>query len=199
MESLKNLHHNIYENKQLSYKIFSIKDCSAKKKEYEPYQGTSIPKEIPNLGYISIQVGRYPIVVTTPIMICPFGFNKSTGQIPLQFTNVKTDSEMNSFFQFIQRLEFEQMKFLGLTNEDSDLYISQIKFDKQDRYDPNLSVKVPFYGNRYDVDIYSEDSDSSLTRIYNFTKVRCDIYIDKIWKFNDHFICKWKAKRIVIV
>jgi hypothetical protein len=199
MESLKNLHHNIYEGKQFTYKIFSIQDCSAKKKEYEPYQGNQIPKEIPNLGYINIQIGKYPIMITTPTMVCPFGFNKSTGQLPLQFTNVKTDPEMNSFFNFIQRFEFEQMKYLGLTDEDSELYISQIKFDKKERYDPNLSVKVPFYGNRYDVDIYSEDSNNSLTRIYNFSKVKCDIYVDKIWKFNDHFICKWKVKRVVIL
>ena len=90
MESLKNLHHNIYEGKQFTYKIFSIKDCSAKKKEYEPYQGSSILKEIPNLGYINIQIGKYPIMITTPTMVCPFGFNKSTGQLTLQFTNVKT-------------------------------------------------------------------------------------------------------------
>ena len=199
MESLKNLHHNIYEGKQFTYKIFSIQDCSAKKKEYEPYQGNQIPKEIPNLGYINIQIGKYPIMITTPTMVCPFGFNKSTGQLPLQFTNVKTDPEMNSFFNFIQRFEFEQMKYLGLTDEDSELYISQIKFDKKERYDPNLSVKVPFYGNRYDVDIHSEDSNHSLTRIYNFSKVKCDIYVDKIWKFNDHFICKWKVKRVVIL
>lgn len=199
MESLKNLHHNIYEGKQFTYKIFSIKDCSAKKKEYEPYQGNHNPKEIPNLGYINIQIGKYPIMITTPTMVCPFGFNKSTGQLTLQFTNVKTDTEMNSFLNFIQRFEFEQMKYLGLTDEDSELYISQIKFDKKERYDPNLSVKVPFYGNRYDVDIYSEDSNNSLTRIYNFSKVKCDIYVDKIWKFNDHFICKWKVKRVVIL
>tara|TARA_B100001094_G_C18153359_1_gene784994 strand:- start:1639 stop:2037 length:399 start_codon:yes stop_codon:yes gene_type:complete len=132
-------------------------------------------------------------------MVCPFGFNKTSGQLALQFTNVKTDPEMNSFFEFIQKLEFEQMKYLGLTEEESDLYISQIKYDKQERYDPNLSVKVPFQKNRYDIDIHSEDSESSLTRIYNFSKLKCDIYIDKLWKFNDHFICKWKVKRVVIL
>ena len=26
-----------------------------------------------------------------------------------------------------------------------------------------------------------------------------DIYIDKIWKFNEKFICKWKAKVIYLV
>ena len=33
-------------------------------------------------------------------------------------------------------------EFLGLSEDDSDLFISQIKYDKQERYDPNLSVKI---------------------------------------------------------
>ena len=196
---LVNKHHNLYQGTNINLQVFTIKDCSVKQKEYEPYHGSKIPKTITNLGYIQIQNGRYPIIVTTPVMVCPFGFNKSTGQLSLQFTNVKTDSEMNSFFEFIRRFEFEQMKYLGLTEEDSDLYISQIKYDKQERYDPNLSAKVPFRGNKYEANIYSEDSESSLTRIYNFSKVRCDIYIDKLWKFNDRYICKWKVKTIVIM
>ena len=26
----------------------------------------------------------------------------------------------------------------------------------------------------------------------------CDIYIDKIWKFNDRFYCKWKVRNIFV-
>ena len=36
-----------------------------------------------------------------------------------------------------------------LSEDDSDLFISQIKYDKKN-YDPNLSVKIPFKHNRYD-------------------------------------------------
>ena len=196
---LVNRHHNIYEGNDLRFKVFTIKDCSMKKKEYEPYKGDSLPKDLPNLGYVEIYSGSHSIVVTTPTMICPFGFNKSTGQIPLQFTNVTTDSEMNSFFSFIQELEFKQMKYLGLTDEETEQYISQIRIDKQERYDPNLSAKVPFQANRYEVDIRCEDSDCSVARIYSFSKLKCDIYIDKIWKFNDRYICKWKVKKILIL
>ena len=36
----------------------------------------------------------------------------------LQFTNVKTNSEMNSFFNFIQNLEMKQMEYLGLDDDE---------------------------------------------------------------------------------
>ena len=64
----------------------------------------------------------------------------------------------------------------------------------------NLSVKVPFVNNRYDIDIYSDEySLINIENICNFTKMKCDIYIDKIWKWNDLFTCKWKIKVIHLV
>ena len=29
--------------------------------------------------------------------------------------------------------------------------------------------------------------------------MQCDIYIDKIWKYNDVYYCKWKARKIYLV
>ena len=199
MPFLKNLHHNLFEGKPLQFNNFVCKDCTQKKKEYEYQEEYGIKaKDIPNLGYISISIGKYPIYVTTPRMVAPFGFNKETNQIYLQFTNVKTDPEMNSFFNFIQNLEMKQMEYLGLDDDDSDLYISQIRYDKKGRYDPNLLVKIPFSANKYDVEIQNKDKGCSLSNVYNFSKMRCDIYIDKIWKYNERFVCKWKVKKILI-
>ena len=196
---LSNLHHNLFESKPLQFNKFVCKDCTQKKKEFE-YDGSKrIPKEISNLGYVEISMGEYRIMVTTPTMVCPFGFNRSNNQMALQFTNVETDSEMNSFFNFIQELEMKQMQYLGLGEEDSDLYLSQIRFDKKGKYDPNLTVKIPFHSNHYEVDIRNKDNDCSIANIYNFSKMKCDIYIDKIWKFNEKYVCKWKVKKILIV
>ena len=36
-------------------------------------------------------VGKYLIYITTPVMLCPFGFNRQNNQMTLQFTNVKTN------------------------------------------------------------------------------------------------------------
>ena len=196
---LKNFHYNIYDGKELSFKKYICKDCTQKKKEFE-YDGTNkLPKDMLNIGYIEVLSGMYPVKVTTPVMVCPFGFNKQTNQIYLQFTNLKTDHEMNGFFNFIQNIEHQQMKYLGLTSEDLDLYISQIKYDKKEKYDPNLIVKIPFHLNKYDVDIRTSDKDCSIANIYNFSKMKCDIYIDKIWKFNGKYVCKWKVTSILLV
>ena len=188
----------LFEGTLLQFNNFICKDCSAKKKEYE-YQegGDEYPKDILNLGYIEISLGKFPIYVTTPIMVAPFGFNRQTNQMYLQFTNVRTDSEVNSFYNFIQNLEMQQMEYLGLDEGDADLYNSQIKHDSKGKYDPNLIIKVPFTKNKYDIDIHNKDDEEcSISNIYKFSKMQCDIYIDKIWKYNERYICKWKVKKI---
>ena len=196
---LLNRNHNYYFDKTITYKNYICKDCSQKKKEYEVSKDKdSEPKEIQNLGYIEISLGKYPIILTTPIMVCPFGFNKGTNILTLQFTNFKTDPEMNSFLKFIKELELQQMQYIGLDEDESDLYLSQIKVDDKMRYDPNFLLKVPFKNNGYDVSIRSKGSSISVTNIYKWTKLKCDIYIDKIWRFNGKYVCKWKVKNILI-
>tara|TARA_B100001123_G_C15335000_1_gene1032492 strand:+ start:3767 stop:4369 length:603 start_codon:yes stop_codon:yes gene_type:complete len=200
MPFLKNNHHNLFEGKPLQLNNFICKDCTQKKKEYEYQRKTNkLPKNITNLGYIEISLGKFPIYVTTPVMVSPFGFNKENGTIYLQFTNVKTDHEMNSFYHFIQELEMKQMEYIGLNENEADLYLSQIRYDKEDRYDPNLIVKVPFTKNKYDVDIINKNGIASITNIYKFSKLQCDIYIDKIWKFNERYVCKWKVSKIALL
>jgi hypothetical protein len=198
MPFLKNNHHNLFENKPLQYNNFVCKDCTAKKKEYELQENDETePKNIPNLGYIELSLGKIHIYLTTPIMVAPFGFNRQTNQIYLQFTNVRTDSEVNSFYNFVQGLEMKQMEYLGLNEGDADLYISQIRHDKNGKYDPNLILKVPFSKNKYDIDIHNKEGEEcSISTVYNFSKMQCDIYIDKIWKYNEKYICKWKVKKI---
>ena len=131
---LKNNHHNLFENKPITFKKFICKDCTQKEKEYEKKDkddDDEKPKDILNLGYIEVWIGKYLIYITTPVMVCPFGFNRQNNQMTLQFTNVKTNSEMNSFFNFIQNLEMKQMEYLGLDDDDSELYNSQIRYDKK--------------------------------------------------------------------
>ena len=197
---LSNRNHSYYLGKDIKYTNYICKDCSQKKKVYEICKGDDDcdPKMISNLGYIDIGIGRYPIVLTTPLMVCPFGFNKGTNTLTLQFTNFKTDPEMNSFLKFIKELELKQMQYIGLEEDESDLYLSQIKVDSKMKYDPNLLLKVPFRNNSYDVSIKNKESSISITNIYKWTKLRCDIYIDKIWKFNGKYVCKWKVKAILI-
>ena len=196
---LSNKNHNLYLKKKLNYKIYTFKDCTQKKKEYELcHDMDCIPNKVSNLGYIELLIGRSPIMITTPTMVCPFGFNKTNNNITLQFTNYKTDNEMNSFYRFIRDLELEQMQILGLDESESELYLSQIRFDKDMKYDPNLLLKIPFRNNKYDIEIRNKDTSCSITNIFKWSKLKCDIYIDKLWKFNGKYVCKWKVNKIML-
>ena len=155
-------------------------------------------KENQTLSHIDIYYFKNPFIyVTTPTMTAPFKFNRDTHLLYLQFTNLKTDSVMESFHDFISMIELHQMNWIGIDEHSVDQYLSQIKQDKQEKYDPNLVTKVPFRSNRYEADIFN--SDKQLVSIYNiprFAKLQCDIYIDKIWKYNGKFVSKWKIKKI---
>ena len=201
MSKLKNITHDLYKVDQIKYTKYLIKDCSAKKKDYILDKSKENAVNIKNIGYVSLYYNQNPLIyVTTPVMVCLFGLDKRTKQMSLQFTNLESDSEMKSFFDFIENIEVNNMKNLGIDEDNYDKYINQIRYDKDRKYDPNLSVKVPFVNNRYDIDIYSDDySLINIENICNFTKMKCDIYIDKIWKWNDVFTCKWKVKVIHLV
>ena len=202
MSFLKNINHEKYDINNIKFKTFTCKDCTQKKKEYELCSDDSCPKSLKNFGYIALHYQQNPLVyVTTPPMVCLFGLDKQSNNMSLQFKNYKIDNTMKSFFEFIKNIEFLQMQYLDLDADDSDdLFISQIKWDKENKYDPNLSVKVPFKYNHYECDNKNENYTSmNITNINNFTKMQCDIYIDNIWKWNDKFICKWKCKKIYIL
>jgi hypothetical protein len=200
MVFLKGIDHSKYKIDNITYKTFICKDYNSKEKEYIITTNDS-PKDLTNFGYISLSIYDNPLIyITTPPMVCLFGIDKKTFNMSLQFTNVTGDSVMSSFFDFIKGVEFSQMKYLNLNEGDQDIYSSQIRYDKANKYDPNLSVKIPFKYNKFECDIHNENySSMTIMNINNFTKMSCDIYIDKIWKYNEKFICKWKCKKIHIL
>ena len=200
MGKIKNVSYDLYKIEDIKYSKYLIKDCTAKKKEFIPDKSDEDAINIKNIGYIGLYYRGNPIIyVTTPVMVCLFGMKNQI--MSLQFSNYTTDDEMGSFFNFIKNIELNNMINLGITDEkDTGKYTSQIRYDKDGKYDPNLSVKVPFVKNCYDVDIYSDEYDTcNIRNLNNFTKMKCDIYIDKMWKYNEQFICKWKAKVIYLV
>ena len=197
MNKLKNIDYNKYKLEDINYISYICTDV--KKKKYK--QDNTIPKDNDRLSHIDIFYGYNTILeLTTPEMIIPFGIDKGNGfQMKLQFTNYKSDSNMKSFYDFISNLEFQQMQYIGLDEDDIDLYNSQIYQDKQNKYDPLLTVKIPFIKNKFNVDIYHDEYILNVLSINKFSKVKCDIYIDKIWKYNEKYICKWKVKKIYVL
>ena len=184
-------------HKHFGCKDMSVNDCD---KEYEECD-TCEPKDNKKFGYLQLYYGRSPFVyVTTPEMVCPFGLNKDNWSMNLQFTGLKESPEMKSFFDFIKNLEYYQMSLLGLNDKECERFVSQIKHDKKGTYDPNLLVKIPFSYNKFNTDIYSDSySGVNIFNISKFSKMRCDIYLDKLWKVGDVFVGKWKVNTIHMV
>lgn len=186
--------------RDIKYQCFNYKDCQSKKKEFEIERDDNEPKKNLRLAYIDIKMGNRNLEISTPPMVCLFGFNRDNSEICLQFSNLHSDNTMNNFFNYIQYIEFSNMRYIGLNDNDNHLYNNQIRNDKNEKYEPYLVVKVPFRYNKYEIDIKNKDNENiSILNIYNFTSVKCDIYVDKIWKYNDRYICKWKVRRILIL
>ena len=197
---LKNIDFGVYK-KPFVYENYICTNPNSKIKEYE-IDNSKKPIYNHKLSHIKIY---YPaikkIIITTPTMVCPFGFEKNSNnfQIKLQFTNYQSDNHMNEFYNFISSLELDQIKYIGLTSNNIDLYKSQIFQDPKQKYDPLLMVKIPFINNKFNVNVYNDTYNLNITNIHKFSKVKCDIYIDSIWLFNDKYICKWKLLNIHIL
>ena len=199
MSQLKNISHKAYDIEKIRYVNFSCKNPNVKKKEF--IEDTSVAVNNDKLSHVGLYYSKNSIIyVTTPVMVCPFGVNQSNGfMMNLQFTNYENDDRMKEFYLFIKSLEELQKNHMGFDDSNDDLYISQVKRDKQKKYDPNLVVKLPFRQNKFELEAYNKDGDIiNVMNIPKFCKVQCDIYIDKIWKFNDQYICKWKLHRLVM-
>ncbi len=197
---LKYLTHDKVDTSVIKYVPYLCEDMSVKQSEKKYKKCRHCIKDNPKFGYIQLNyLDSSQMFVTTPKMKCLFGVQGQNGNfsMSLQFTNIKEDQNMKNFYNFIERLEFEIMKNIGLGIDDADRYVSQIKHDKKGIYEPNLSVKIPFNYNKFQVDIYSNDySAVNLFQIQKFTDIQCDIYLDKIWRINDKFYCKWKCSTI---
>ena len=189
----------------LNLKRYKCDDMSIIKINDKTYSECSdLDKDHPCFGYITVGYLKNPqLYVTTPVMKCLFGVqNKGGGnfQMNLQFTNLEEDPNMKQFYDFIEGCEFYAMKYLGLDENDSDRFVSQIYHDKKGMYEPNLNVKLPFQYNQFLTDIYSEYSSGvNIFNIRKFQNMECDLYIDKIWRMNDKFYMKWKCKVIHLI
>ena len=171
--------------------------------EYIPILKNIQPVDNLLLTHLNIQYNRMnKILITTPIMMNIFGINKrySTFEMNLSFIKIDTNPKMKEFYDIIKTFEYTQMVKIGLTNDTQSKYLSQIKQSKDKQYDPYITIKLPFRYNKFDIDIYNKRySGQSILDIRHGNNIRCNIYIDKIQKYNGKYICKWKCSYIEII
>lgn len=172
--------------------------------EYIPLLLTNI-KPVDNLllTHLNIQYKRRTkIYITTPVMMNIFGINKryNTFEMNLSFLNIDDNPKMKGFYDVIKTFEYTQMAQIGLTKDTQSNYLSQIKQSKDKKYDPYITIKLPFRYNKFDIDIYNKTySGQSIIDIKHGNHMRCNIFIDKIQKYNGKYICKWKCSYIEMI
>ena len=161
-----------------------------------------LPSDNLLLEYLKLNYyGKPRVYLTTPLMRCVFGVEKSfkNFEIKLAFHDIDNDKTIKQFYDTIKTCEYMQMAKIGLKANESNKYISQIRQDKDKKYDPFLIVKLPFRYNKFEVDlVYKDSSDLGIMDITSGMMMRCNIYIDTIQKFNGKYICKWKCSFIQI-
>lgn len=186
--------------RHLNYKC---EDMSVPNSQKKYVKDENCDKDNKCFGYIQLYYLKNPqIYITTPPMKCLFGVQKTNQSfsMSLQFTNLDTDPNMKQLFDFIQNSEFRCMEHLGLKEDETEKFSSQIKYDKKGIYEPNLTVKLPFSYNKFQTDLYSDNEYAlNIFNIPKFQLMECDIYADKVWKLNDIFYMKWKCRVIHIL
>ena len=98
MNKLKNIDNGNYMIDSFKYLDKECQNPNVKKKKYiDSDNNDTLNNE--NLAYIQIIYNNNPtIYLTTPKMFCPFGLNQKTNIMNLQFSNLKTDPNMKSFY-----------------------------------------------------------------------------------------------------
>jgi hypothetical protein len=169
-------------------------------KQYIPWFKVNKPSKNLLLTHLNLDYnGQTKIYLTTPVMPCVFGLEKSFNsfQFKLSFTDIDTNPKIKEFYDVIKTVEYSQMMSIGITDKNETDYISQIKQDDEEKYPPHITIKLPFRYNKFEVDIYNKNmSGMGITNIRARQLLCCNIYIDSIQKFNGKYMCKWKCSYI---
>ena len=113
--------------RDIKYQCFNYKDCQSKKKEFEIEREENEPKLNLRLAYIDIKIFNRNLEISTPPMLCLFGFNRNNGEICLQLqiyraTRLARLGQLEPAIQALEQLRAE-MPF----NETVDKLLGSIK------------------------------------------------------------------------
>lgn len=127
-----------------------------------------------------------PIYMETPILRCPFGLEKS-------YDNYLIKLQINEdCCKFVEDIEKKMSDYLEL-----DEIKTQIQ--KSKNYLPLLICKLPYRYNKFECNVTNiEGNYINPYKIEKNTKMKCVLYLDNIWKYNDNFYYRWKVKDIVL-
>ena len=145
---------------------------------------------------ICILYNNKPLTISTPLIQLPFGIDKIGNDYYFKFSlkNIKNTPELITFFKFIVNLE---NKIKNIYNINDNLFCSQYKINNG--FDPLISIKIPQTKGQFNC-IFN-DTNKKPYNIFNIekgTKAYVNILIDSLWRSNEKYSYKIKAKELTI-
>ena len=135
------------------------------------------------------------INIKTPMLKCPFGLEEEYNKflVKLELTNYKNDLEINNFFKQIISIEEEVKKFM---EKDELFYNDIIRYS--DKFDPLIKFYLPFRYDKFEVDFYKNKNLTTSKEITKGCKLKLDLDVLSIWKFQNKYGINFKVKKINI-
>lgn len=147
-----------------------------------------------NFDGFDIFYNNHFLCLETPKLKIPFGLEKEYSNfiLKLQLTNIKNDENMEKFLDKIKQIEQYLSNFL-----DGNLR-SQIRFSED--YDPILITKISKIKNKITTEVLDEkDIPVNIFSLKKYDNLKCIIYLDKIWKYNNTYFYKWHVHKICVL
>ena len=146
--------------------------------------------------HIKVLHQNSPIYLQTPWLPIPFGLDEQFNNFSIKLSLSRKNPEATSFYELIKNIENHHQEYISsLENEVN--YGSQIK--EGENKDPLLTIKLPFRYRRLETKFFKSDGSSTTSKDLNpMVQVKCNLEMDSIWKFNNKYYAKWKAKQIWI-
>ena len=135
------------------------------------------------------------ITIKTPILKCPFGLEEEYKKflVKLELTNYENDLEINNFFKQMISLEEDVKKFM----EKEELFYNDI-IRYSDKFDPLIKFYLPFRYDKFEVDFYKNKSLTTSKEITKGCKLKLELNVLSIWKFQNKYGINFKVKKINI-
>lgn len=145
---------------------------------------------------ICILYNNKPLTISTPLIQLPFGIDKISNDyyFKISLKNIKNTPELITFFKFIVNLE---NKIKNIYNINDHLFCSQYKINNG--FDPLISIKIPQTRGQFNC-VFNDINDKPVN-IFNIekgSKAYVNILIDTLWRTNEKYSYKIKAKELTV-
>lgn len=147
-----------------------------------------------NFNGFDIFYKNHLLCLETPTVKIPFGLEKEYSNLilKLQLINYENDKNMETFLDKIKQIE------QYLTNFLEDNLRSQIRFSES--YDPLLITKISKIKNKITTEVIDEKNiPVNIFNLKKYDNLKCIIYLDKIWKYNNTYFYKWHVHKICVL